>query len=597
MNAAKNACRPPELRAALVALLALGLGACQTMTPGDPMQSKAAASTAPVASAKKKPNILLIVADDLGYSEIGAFGSEISTPNLDQLARSGIRLTQFYASPFCSPTRSMLMSGADNHKVGFGSMAETLTPQQRTEKGYEGFLSDAAVPFPALLREAGYATFMAGKWHLGMKEEHSPANRGFDRSYAMLQGGAGHFDQTGIITFDADKMPQAQYRENGKSVQIPTEGFYSSTFYASKIISYIDENKASSKPFFGYLAFTAPHWPIQAPPEYIAKYEGKYDVGYEVIREQRLARMKQLGIVPKDLEPYVGNPAWPRWNELTERQKKIDAKRMAVYAAMVDAMDAEIGRVIAHLKQIGEYDNTVIFFMSDNGADGNTVLDEGKTREWAHKYANNVLADTGKKGTFLEYGPGWAQVGSTPFNMYKAFMYEGGIVVPSIVVMPGSSPAGAISDVPAHVTDIAPTLLQLAGVEPVGSSYQGRSVVPMTGTSMVGLLSGQAERVHDNFSFGWELNGRRAFRKGDWKIVEANKPWGSGQWELYYIRDDRSELNNLAAKQPAKFDELLAAYRAYVKENGVVEFEGLAERKGYSNSLNYYKDMDVVEIK
>ena len=257
------------------------------------MRSNAAAPKPPVASSKKKPNILLIVADDLGYSEIGAFGSEISTPNLDQLSRSGTRMTQFYASPFCSPTRAMLLSGADNHRVGLGGMAELLTPQQRTSEGYEGYFSDKAVPFPALLREAGYATFMAGKWHLGLKEEQSPARRGFDRSYAMLQGGAGHFDQTGIITFDAEKMPQALYRENGKSVQIPTEGFYSSAFYASKIISYIDENKASDKPFFGYLAFTAPHWPIQAPPEFIAKYEGKYDVGYEVIREQRLARLQQ----------------------------------------------------------------------------------------------------------------------------------------------------------------------------------------------------------------------------------------------------------------------------------------------------------------
>lgn len=595
MKTVKKSKRAPVLRASLVALLASALGACQTNS-ADLMQTKVAAPSAPVASAKKQPNILLIVADDLGYSEMGAFGSEISTPNLDQLARAGVRMTQFYASPFCSPTRAMLMSGADNHKVGLGGMAELLTPQQRTSEGYDGYLNDKAVPFPALLRDAGYTTFMAGKWHLGMKEEHSPANRGFDRSYAMLQGGAGHFDQTGIITFDAEKMPQAQYRENGQLAQVP-EGFYSSTFYASKIISYIEENRPTKKPFFGYLAFTAPHWPIQAPKSYIDKYEGKYDVGYEVIREQRLARMKQLGIVPKDMKPYVGNPAWPRWNELTERQKKIDSKRMAVYAAMVDAMDAEIGRVIAHLKQIGEYDNTVIFFLSDNGADGNTVLDEGKTREWAHKYANNNLEDTGKKGTFLEYGPGWAQVGSTPFNMYKAFMYEGGIAVPSIVVMPGGSSAGAISNVPAHVTDIAPTLLQLAGVKPVGSSYKGRSVVPMTGTSMVGFLSGQTARVHDNFSFGWELNGRRAYHKGDWKIVEANKPWGSGQWELYNLREDRAELNNLVAKEPAKFAELLAGYQAYVKENGVVEFDGLAERKGYSNSLNYYKDMDVVQIK
>jgi len=559
-------------------------GQCLAMAAGPDPQTAASA---------RRPNIMLIVADDLGYSDLGAFGGEIATPNLDALAKSGMRLTSFYAAPFCSPSRAMLMSGADNHRVGFGSMAELLTPQQRSQPGYEGYMTDRALAFPVLLKDAGYHTYMAGKWHLGVKEEHAPPKRGFEQSFAMMNGGASHFDQTGIITFDAEKTPMALYRENGKEVQIPKD-FYSSEYFASKLISYIDSNKGDGQPFFGYLAFTAPHWPLQARDAYIRKYEGKYDVGYDVIRERRLARMKALGIVPKDTKSYVGNPAWPRWNQLTAKEKRVESKRMAVYAAMVESLDAEVGHVVAHLKRIGEYDNTVIFFMSDNGADGNTVLDEGETRAWARKYRDNSLANTGRAGSFAEYGPGWAQVGSTPFNMYKAFMYEGGISVPAIARVPHGLRKDVVSRAPAHVTDIAPTLLEVAGVKAPGTSYQGREVVEMQGHSMLGLLSGQRDHVHAQFKHGWELNGRRAMRVGDWKIVQANKPWGSGEWELYDLGRDRSELHNLAASHPDKLKELLAEYERYAKNNGVVEFEGLSTRAGYSNSLNYYKDVDEI---
>jgi arylsulfatase A-like enzyme len=547
---------------------------------------------APAAAADQRPNVLLIVADDLGYSDIGAFGGEIATPHLDQLARSGLRLSQFYASPFCSPTRAMLLSGADNHRVGFGSMAELMTPQQRSHPGYEGYLSDRVLPFPQLLRDAGYHTYMVGKWHLGVREEHAPNRRGFEQSYAMLNGGAGHFDQSGIITQDPDKAPVALYRDNGQDVKIPTEGFYSSEFFASKLIAYLDADKADGKPFFGYLAFTAPHWPLQAPDEYIRKYEGKYDVGYDVIRERRLTRMKALGLVPKDMQAYVGNPAWPRWKQLTPQQQRIESKRMAVYAAMVEAMDAQIGRVLEHLRRTGQLDNTLVVFMSDNGADGNTVLDEGATREWARRHRDNSVENTGRPGSFAEYGPGWAQVGSTPFNMYKAFMFEGGIAVPAIFNMPGKAAAGAISRAPAHVTDIAPTVLELAGVRHPGARYQGREVVPLEGRSMLGLLSGRQPQVHDEFVHGWEFNGRRALRKGDWKIVQANKPWGTGQWQLFNVAGDRAELQDLAKRHPAKLKELLADYERYARANGVVEFEGLAERPGYSNGLKYYEDLD-----
>ncbi|MGH8808539.1 MAG: sulfatase-like hydrolase/transferase, partial [Noviherbaspirillum sp.] len=453
-------------------------------------------------------------------------------------------------------------------------------------------LNERVVAFPELLHDAGYHTYMAGKWHLGVKEEHSPAKRGFERSYAMVQGGASHFDQTGIITDDPAKTPKALYREDGKPVDIPKEDFYSSAYFSDKIISYIDGNKGDNKPFFAYLAFTAPHWPLQAPDEYIKKYEGKYDVGYDAVRAARLSRMKALGIVPKDIQPYTGNSAWPTWKKLSPLQKTVESKRMAVYAAMVDAMDAQIGRVVDYLKKTGEYDNTLIFFMSDNGADGNSVLDEQADREWVRLHANNSLENTGRKGSFVEYGPGWAQVSSTPMHLYKAFAYEGGIAVPNIVVMPGHLLSGKTSAVPAHVTDVAPTLLELAGLKKPGTEYKGRTIFPMTGESMLSFLSGETKTVHpDGFKEGWELNGRKAMRKGDWKIAYANKPWGSGKWELYNVAKDRSELHDVAKKYPTMLKELVAEYDKYKQDNGVVEFPGLAERKGYSNGTYYYQDI------
>lgn len=558
-------------------LLGLALAAC--------------AMTTSAADQPQRPNILLIVADDLGYSDIGAFGGEIATPNLDALVQDGVALTDFYASPFCSPTRAMLMSGADNHQVGFGSMAELLTPQQRSLPGYEGYLSDRALPFPVVLQDAGYRTYMTGKWHLGVKEEFSPPQRGFDQSYALMHGGASHYDQSGIITFDADKAPVALYRENGKEVQLP-DSFYSSEFFASRLLSYIDADQRKDQPFFAYLAFTAPHWPLQAPDEYISKYEGRYDAGYDVLREERLARMKKLGLVPQDMQGYVGNPAWPRWKDLSPEQQRVESRRMAVYAAMVEAMDAQIGRVIDHLKQTGQYDNTVVIFMSDNGADGNTVLDEGATRAWAHKHRDNSYENTGRPGSFVEYGPGWAQLGSTPFNLYKAFMYEGGISVPSIVRLPGGKRQGEFVRAPAHVTDVAPTILALAQVEQPGEQYRGRDIVPMQGRSMVDMLAGRSDSVHDTFRQGWELNGRRAMRVGDWKIVYANAPWGKDRWELFNIAADRAELKDLAAEHPDKLKEMISEYEQYANRNGVMDFEGLASRPGYSNSLNYYKDLD-----
>lgn len=541
--------------------------------------------------AAKQPNLLVILADDLGYSDIGRFGGDIATPNLDKLAHDGTTMTQFYASPFCSPTRAMLMSGTDNHLAGFGDMAELLVPEEKGKPGYEGHLNDQVVTIAEVLKSAGYRTAMTGKWHLGVPEEFSPAARGFDQSYALVQGGASHYgDQLGIIAGNPDKSPRAIYRENGKLVDIPKD-FYSSDFYTSKMIDYLKSGEHSGKPFFAYLAYTAPHWPLQAPEVDVKKYEGRYKEGYAALRKERMARMRQMGIVTTDEGPYEGNSVWPKWDELSPEQKASEARRMAVYAAMVDRMDQNIGHMLAYLKSSGQLDNTYIFFLSDNGPDGNSVYDVARTREWIHKKMDNSIANLGRPGSFAEYGPGWAQVSATPFHLYKAYVYEGGISVPAIAWGPGVK-AGAVKRDALRITDIAPTLYQLAGAH-YPSTHNGNTVVPLDGKSMLAYLKGDATQVHaKDQAMGWELGGRKALRKGDWKIVYANKPWGSGEWELYNIAADRHELHNLAAANPQKLGELLVAWNDYVRRTGTLEIPGLDERPGYSNSHGYYDDLE-----
>jgi arylsulfatase A-like enzyme len=549
----------------------------------------------PAAKPATRPNILLVLADDLGYTDLGAYGGEIATPNLDRLARGGATLTSFYASPFCSPTRAMLMSGTDNHLAGFGDMAELMLPEQRGKPGYEGFLSTRVAAIPEVLKASGYRTVMAGKWHLGAAEAQSPAARGFDRSYAMVQGGASHFgDQSGIVAIDPDQPPRAIYRENGKSVDTPRQKFYSSEAFADRLMQYLEETRDDgSKPFFAYLAFTAPHWPLHAKDADIAKYEGRYERGYDALRAERFERLKKLGLIPADSQVYRGHPKWMPWSQLTPAQQKSEARRMAVYAAMVDNMDRQVGRVLDYLKKTGELDNTFVVFLSDNGADGNSVYDVGRTREWIHKDMDNSTPNVGRPGSFVEYGPGWAQVGMTPFTMYKSFLYEGGISVPAIVWGPGQGVVARRGTQVGHVMDIAPTIYELAGAKPPGGpGHPG--VLPVKGRSLLAYLQGKAPSVYSpDDAIGWELGGRKALRKGDWKIVYANAPWGKDRWELYNLAADRTEQNDLAASNPSKLAELLADWRRYVADNGVLEIPGLANRPGYSNGGRYYDDLAI----
>ncbi|HTX95583.1 MAG TPA: arylsulfatase [Mycobacterium sp.] len=521
----------------------------------------------------KRPNFLVIVADDLGFSDIGAFGGEIDTPNLDRLAYTGLRLTDFHSAPACSPTRAMLLTGTDHHIAGVGTMLEVAVPGFRGAPGYEGYLNDRVVALPELLRDAGYLTLMSGKWHLGDTIERSPWVRGFERSFALLPAGASHYGPAAGGGF----LPAPTlYTEDDRFATVGDD-FYSSDFYTDTLLRYFWERaEDDDRPFFAYLPFQAPHWPLQAPDESIAKYRGRYDAGPDALREERLTALKRLGLCPPDVEahPFVADGA-PEWADMTAEQRAHSARSMEVYAAMVDRMDWNIGRVIDYLADTGQLDNTVVIFLSDNGAEGAIVevmpLRGPQIVAQIEKYCDNSLDNLGRPTSFIWYGPRWAQAATAPSRLHKAFTSQGGIRVVGFVTWPGFARQREIGTAFSTVMDIAPTVLELAGAAHPGAAYRGREVVPMRGRSLVAYLSGDTETVHDaRTGTGWELFGRRAIRQGDWKALYLLPPYGPGRWQLYDLASDPGEIHDRAASRPDKLAELLELWDRYVEENGVI---------------------------
>lgn len=509
------------------------------------------------------PNFLIILADDLGYTDLGAFGGEIETPHLDRLANAGVKLTNFYAAPTCSPTRSMLLSGTDNHLAGLGSMAEEVAPNQANRQGYEGYLNFQVVSLAEVMKANDYRTYMAGKWHLGLEEKQGPAARGFDRSFALLQAGGSHFDQSGLSGYG----PKSLYRDDGKLVDLP-EGFYSSDYYASKLISYLSQDDKNGKPFLAYLAFTAPHWPLHAPEDLIKKYEAQYLAGYQAILAQRLKRAEALGVAPKNAAMDQNFPGYKDWADLDDNERKVEARKMAVYAAMVDSMDQNVGRVLKYLEEHGRLKNTYVIFMSDNGAEGHDFTNNPALKSWIKNF-DNSYDNMGRKNSYIWYGPNWAHVGMAPFRLSKGFPTEGGIHVPSVVYKPGLKVAGQINETVLSVKDIMPTILELAKIQHP-SSYNGHGVLPMQGRSFAALLAGEGGGHEFAPNLGWELFGKRGFRHGDWKVVLMPPPYGAGQWQLFNLKSDPGETKDLAASNPDKLKELTTLWDDYAKVNQVI---------------------------
>ena len=518
-----------------------------------------------------RPNFLLIVADDLGYADLGVFGGEIGTPNLDALAASGYQLTNFHTAPTCSPTRAMLFSGTDNHLVGLGVMGEikhNLPPEVQAQPGYEGYINNRVLTLPELLRDAGYRTYMAGKWHLGLEEHASPFARGFEKTYALLEGGAGHLSNMNVVPFN--DRDHALYREDGELTGVPKK-FYSTEFYASKIVEYLNEDKHSDRPFMAYLSFTAPHWPLQAPSESIARYKGAYDEGYDVFFDRRLARQKELGLISART---TGHPLILEkpWVELSEADRQREAKAMEIYAAMVNDLDTQVGRVIQALKDIGEYENTVIFFMSDNGAQNGSMSYMERLpgyNEFLARCCDNSMENMGAANSFVMYRSGWARVSGVPTRYFKSQTTEGGIRSPAILNYPASKEGAGRYDEFLSVMDVMPTFLALAGVDHP-QQFQGREILPMKGASMAAILDGQKSAIHPpEYTMGWQLNNHRALKKGNWKIVMTHPPLGDGTWNLYDLSKDPFEHHDLSDAYPIKLEALIHEWDEYVAENGV----------------------------
>ncbi|KAJ9356737.1 alkaline-phosphatase-like protein [Paecilomyces variotii] len=556
-----------------------------------------------MAAAQKRPNFLVMVADDLGFSDVGCFGGEIWTPNIDKIAlNGGIRFTDFHAAAACSPTRAMIMTGTDHHIAGLGNLVEWTnisgqngpkgsqmsTAPQRGMPGYEGYLNERVVALPEILRDAGYHTLMSGKWHLGLTPERSPYKRGFERSFAHLPACSNHYayeppleENENPPTF-LEASYIALHMEDDHYVKKLPDGWYSSDGYGDKMVEYLKEWKAKDdgQPFFSYLPFTAPHWPLQAPREYIEHYRGVYDEGPDVLREKRLQRLKELGMIKDDVKPHpVVAEEVKEWKDYTLEEKKKSCTAMEVYAGMVECIDANVGKVVNYLESIGELDNTFVCFMSDNGAEGAAYeaypMVQSGVMPHLQKYYDNSIENLGAGNSFIWYGPRWAQAATAPSRLYKAYTTEGGVRVPFCAKFPKSvevsDSAKGITDQFATVMDLAPSILDMAGVKHPAPTYQGREVVPMRGKSFYPWAAGKAARIHDkDFIQGWETCGRAALRYGDWKIVYIPKPKGPERWQLYNLANDPGEVDDLAEAEPDRLKELLKLWDLYVIETGVI---------------------------
>ncbi|HEY0974383.1 MAG TPA: arylsulfatase [Solimonas sp.] len=540
-------------------VLALLLASLPTLgsaeTAGSEMPT--AAATAP------RPNIVLVIADDMGFTDVGAYGSEIRTPHLDEMAARGAQFTNFHTAPLCSPTRAMLMTGTDNHIAGIGNLPEVTPIRHQGKPGYLGRLDDRVVTVATLLNDAGYRTYMTGKWHLGKDQKSLPHARGFERSFALEASGADNWEQRSYLPI----YDTAPWFEDGKPATLP-EDFYSSEFLVDKLIEYVDSGRDDARPFFAYLAFQAAHIPVQAPREYVERYNGVYDGGWNAMRAQRRERAIELGLVPPEsgVRPV---PAGLRdWDTLPEGDRKRLAKNMQVNAGMIEAMDHHFGRLVAHLKATGQYDNTVFLFLSDNGPEYNDPLDTPGMKQWLDRVGySRELENLGEKGTYAYIGPEFASAAASPHDNFKFYTSEGGLRVPLIVAGPVIAQHAKVPAL-SFVSDLAPTLLDIAGVAP----KIPEGMHPMTGRSLLPAIHAPGTPVwQDDEAVGIETAGNAALFMGHHKLVRNLPPFGDRQWRLFDLSTDPGETQDLAAAMPERFEQMRREYDAWAQRVGVLE--------------------------
>jgi arylsulfatase len=549
-----------------------------------------ACAVSPAHAASARPNIVLIMADDMGYSDIGCYGGEIQTPNLDRLAAGGLRLTQFYNTARCCPTRASLLTGLYPHQAGVGHMMN-----DRGYDGYRGDLNQQCRTIAEVLGSAGYSTYMAGKWHVTKHtapdgpKHNWPRQRGFDRFYGTIHGAGSFYDPNSLTRDNTQISPYAD-------AEYQPEQYYYTDAISDNAVKFLAEHKSDAKPFFLYVAYTAAHWPMHALPKDIEKYSGKYDAGYAPIRKARYERMQQMGLIDSQwkLSPQAEN-----WDAV--EHKEWEARCVEVYAAMVDNMDQGVGRIVAQLEAGGQLDNTLVLYLQDNGgcAEGLGRSPRSKHTERPKVAPFKPMADDalqfamiplqtrdgfpliqgpgampGPADTYIAYGRGWANVSNTPFREYKHWVHEGGVATPLIAHWPqGMERRGELESEPGHLIDVMATCVDVAGAK-YPDKVGEHAIKPLEGRSLAPLFRGEAI---ERDAIYWEHEGNRAVRVGDWKLVAKG---AKGPWELYDLKSDRSELNNLADQQPKRVKELAGRWQAYAERANVLPVNPQPPKKG-----------------
>lgn len=517
----------------------LGAGLAPAALQGEDGASLAGGESAP-------PNVVILTADDLGFSDLGCYGAEIDTPNLDRLARAGLRFTRFYNTPRCSPSRASLLTGLYPHQVGVGHLAG----RDYGEPGYRGRLSSRCVTMAEMLGRAGYRTYMTGKWHVGTDRSTWPTRRGFDRFYGEHSYVDAYFRPTNQLWLDGQKMEPRG------------EDWYTTDAYTDWALRFLDQAEGEDRPFLLYVAYNAPHFPLQAFQEDLQKYRGRYTDGWDALRLRRHERLVEEGLIDErwTLSPRSERPEAPAWRSVSD-QEGWDRK-MAAYAAQVDRLDRNIGRIVDRLRRKGELENTLVLFFSDNGGCAETWINE----------RNPDGARAGDRDALLAYGPGWANLSNTPFRLYKRWVHEGGTATPMIAHWPrviGTD--GRIARTSSHLIDLLPTLLDIVGME-YPDEREGRPIPPVEGESLLPTFRGEDREGHEILA--WEHEGNRGILRGRWKLVQRSR-YIDGDWELYDLAADRTETRNLASQDPGRVSKLAGRYRRWADRVGAVPWEEL----------------------
>lgn len=508
------------------------------------------------AKAAKKPNVIIILADDLGFSDIGCYGSEIATPNLDKLAARGLRFTQFYNTARCCPTRASLLTGLYAHQAGVGHMVADLG-----KPSYKGTLNPRCVTIAQLLKLLGYRTYMVGKWHVcALKggEANWPLERGFDKFFGLIGSVRSFYDPP---TLTRDNTPI----QAGKN-------FYLTDAISDEAVAYLKDAGTHKEPFFLYVAHTAPHWPLHALEEDVARYRGKYKDGWDALREARYRRQLDMKLIDARWKLSPREAAAPAWDKATD--KEWQDERMAVYAAQIDRMDQGIGRLMKTLKDIGEEDNTLVLFLSDNGGNSEEIAADWRGKMFPEqtrdgrptRVGNRPDVRPGPDDVFQSNGLPWGNASNTPFRLFKHWAHQGGVATPLIASWPRVITQASITDQPGHVIDLMATCLDVAGSS-YPATFQNRALTPIEGKSLVPIFQGKTRTAHD--ALFWEHEGNRAVRQGKWKLVAEH----GRAWELYDLDTDRTELNNRADAEPRVVEELTRRYEAWAKRVGVEPWE------------------------